>query len=110
MERDWVAWLHEAPEVPSAAGIVGAVLLLLGPAVVGVGYANVGIAASNSVNCTANCSSVEHAAANATFLLTLTLGAGIIVGGVGAGLVLAAAVRFMSRWPPAGASEGAPPP
>jgi hypothetical protein len=93
-----------------AVGIVGAVLLLLGSATVGLGYANVGIAASNSVNCTANCNSVEHAGANATFLLTLTLGVGIILGGVGAGLVLTAAVRFMSRWPPTGTRGDSPPP
>ena len=81
-------------------GIVGAALLLVGPLLIGVGFANSALAESNVVNCTGNCASVQHDSVNATIYTEAFIGVGLIVSGVGAGLVFAAGTQFMSRRPP----------
>jgi len=82
-------------------GVVGAVLLLVGPGLVGVGYLYAAAESSAAINCTSNCNSAQRNAENASFAEEQFLGSGIIVGGVGAGLVFAVALQYMGRWPPA---------
>ena len=98
--------LFVTPRVPESVayrlrtlGIIGAALLLVGPVLIGVGFANSANAESNAVNCTSNCNSAQRDALNATIYNEVFLGLGLIVGGVGAGLVFAAGIQFMTRWP-----------
>ena len=91
-------------------GIAGAVLILVGAAIGGIGFINASTAESASVTCGLNppaqgCRTVEENAANASVQEELFLGIGLVAGGIGVGLVFSAAISFMSRWPP-----GSPPP
>ncbi len=81
-------------------GIIGATLLLVGPVLIGVGFANSALAENNLVNCTSNCNSAEHDSLNATIDTEVFLGVGLALSGVGAGLVFAAGTQFMARRPP----------
>jgi hypothetical protein len=87
-------------------GLVGAALIMAGVAVIGVGFLNDAVAESSEISCnysppSSGCTSVYDNALNASTDTTYFIGAGFIVGGVGLGLVMVAAVGFMSRWPPA---------
>jgi len=90
-------------------GLVGAILLLVGPALVGIGYANFAAAESAEINCRVSCNSEAHATLNASLETEVSLGAGLAAGGVGAGCVFAAAVQYMSRWPPKTGTGSVPP-
>jgi hypothetical protein len=81
-------------------GIVGAALLLIGPVLIGVGFANAGYAEHQEISCTGNCTSQERDAINATYDLELFFGLGVIMIGLGAGLAFACATRLMSRASP----------
>ena len=87
-------------------GIVGAVLLIAGAAISGVGFLNLAAATSSETSCEVNpgpggCGSQSEAVLNASATESLFFGVGLILGGVGAGCVMMAAIGFMSRWPPA---------
>lgn len=84
-------------------GILGATLLLVGALVTGVGFANAAYAEHQVVNCTGNCNSLDRAEANSSFESDILFGVGVAIVGVGLGIVLAVATRYMSRGP-AGAS------
>ena len=85
-------------------GIVGAALLLVGPALIGAGFANAAYAEHQEIGCTGNCAPQDRAAINASIDTELFFGLGVVVIGVGAGLVFACTTRFMSRWPPRAAA------
>jgi len=80
-------------------GIVGAVLLLVGPVLIGAGFANSAYAEQQEINCTGTCRSQDSNVLNATIATELFFGIGLAIIGVGAGLVFACATQFMSRWP-----------
>jgi hypothetical protein len=83
-----------------ALGIVGAVFLLIGPTLIGVGLANMAYAEGKIANCTSNCQSQDRDELNATIYSEAFFGFGLISIGVGGGLVFIAVTQFMSRWPP----------
>jgi len=95
-------------------GLAGAVLITAGLAVIGSGFLNDAVAEGSEINCEYNppssgCSSVASNALNASLDSEYFLGAGFLVAGVGLGLVLIAAVSFMTRWPPAARPGYLPP-
>jgi hypothetical protein len=95
-------------------GLVGAILILAGATIAGVGFLNTAIAESTANSCQYNppatgCGSDQRAANNASTLDLELLGVGFVVGGVGAGLLFIAAIGFMSRWPPRPPPGAAPP-
>lgn len=81
-------------------GIIGAALLLVGPVLIGVGFANSALAESNAVNCTGNCNSAQRDSVNATIYTEVFMGIGLILSGAGAGLVFTAGTQLMSHRPP----------
>jgi len=81
-------------------GIVGAAFLLVGPVVIGAGFANAAYAGQQEINCAGNCRSQDSNVFNATIATVLLFGIGLAIIGVGAGLVFACTTQFMSRWPP----------
>ena len=89
-------------------GIIGAVLILVALVIAGVGTINEAVAESSEINCTVDCQFAQRNATNATLLSEELVGAGFIVGGVGAGLVFIAAIVLMGRRPPPPPWEGAP--
>jgi hypothetical protein len=94
-------------------GTIGAVFLLVGVVIVGVGVLYLATTQNASANCSTNCPSANQNLVNASTNEGYFIGAGIILGGVGLGLVIAVAIQFMSRWPPMpsrSAGVGYPPP
>ncbi|MGA8303342.1 MAG: hypothetical protein WA691_03285 [Thermoplasmata archaeon] len=81
-------------------GAVGAALLLLGPALVGVGLAYDTAVTSSEVNCVGSCTGEAQSAENASFTFEVLLGLGILLGGIGLGLVLLVGIQYMVRWRP----------
>lgn len=88
-------------------GLAGSVLLLLGPAIIGIGEINAANATNAAVNCTGRCTSA-FAAVNATIEFAVLFGLGITVGGAGVGLVLASTVPYVGQ-PRRIADASAPP-
>ena len=80
-------------------GIVGALLLLIGPAVAGVGFVNLASLQNTQNQCHTNCSLGFRSVLNATAELGEFEGAGIAIGGLGLGLVLLATVGILTRGP-----------
>ncbi len=96
-------------------GILGAVLVAVGVSIIGAGFLNEAIATSSETSCEyspprSGCTSVDDNALNSTAYTVYFLGVGAICTGVGLGLVLVAALGFMSRWPPALPPGLSPPP
>ncbi|MGA8663606.1 MAG: hypothetical protein WB809_00835 [Thermoplasmata archaeon] len=87
---------------------VGAFLILVGFVVAGLGYLNVGFAESQELSCTSNCQFDQRNATNATLETDTFTGIGFVVGGVGAGCTLVAALVLMGRWPPPPTPGGPP--
>ncbi|GEM_PF-4114115 len=81
-------------------GLVGAVLLLVGPALAGWGFAAFGGALQAQNQCTSSCGPLDSQALNASIQVSLYIGAGIVVGGLGLSLVLAGAMILLERAAP----------
>jgi hypothetical protein len=86
-------------------GMAGAVLVMVGLAILGAGYLYFGYEENQAIQCGLNhtgsgCNSAEHDLLNASTDLSILSGAGYLITGVGAGLVAIAAVRLMGLWPP----------
>jgi hypothetical protein len=79
-----------------ALGIVGAALLLLGPVLIGVGWANLAYAEHQYIICTGNCNDGSNEL-NASYDMELLFGLGLVSIGVGLGLVFACATQLMGR-------------
>ena len=95
-------------------GVLGAVLIIAGGALIGFGFLNAASAENAANNCQyqpppTQCISQDRTALNASIQDEMFLGLGFAVVGVGGGCLLIAAVSFMSRWPPAGAPAPAGP-
>ncbi|MGP8072251.1 MAG: hypothetical protein ACLPZM_03875 [Thermoplasmata archaeon] len=82
-------------------GIVGAILILAGFAIVGFGLLNEAAAESTAINCTgSHCQSADQNATNASLQASSFLGIGFVSAGVGVACTLSSAVVLMGRWPP----------
>lgn len=86
-------------------GVIGAVLIIAGACLGGIGFLVVASASGAATNCelhppAGGCNSAAQASLNASVQEVLYLGVGMIVGGAGGGCLLVAALGLMSRWPP----------
>jgi hypothetical protein len=98
-------------------GVVGAILIVVGLALVGAAFIVSANAESQEINCEANgpqnnCQSVDDNAQNASITTDYAIGAGLVVTGVGAGMVVLTLIGIMAARldsPPAPAWPPAPP-
>ena len=91
-------------------GFLGAILVLAGFAVVGVGFVNAAAANAASASCTSACSSQLEAVFNASSLEGELGGAGLAIGGGGLGMVLVSGLSLMAPPPAEGAVVRSIPP
>lgn len=104
-------------------GTVGAVLILVGFAVVGAGYFYESYYSGQATSCeithpTNGCEQQSRASLNASLAVESFFGIGLLLGGIGTGCVIIAAIRLMTLWPPrpgvgppsVGSTPSVPPP
>jgi hypothetical protein len=77
-------------------GLVAAALLCVGPVLAGAGFVNSAATEYALLHCTSHCGNFG-AIANATTDALALVGAGLAVGGIGLGLLLHVAIRYMVR-------------
>ncbi len=83
-------------------GIAGAVLLVIGGGIAGIGFINASNAETAYTNCSlhppsSGCEQLSNNETNASIASELDFGVGLVVGGVGSGLLFVAAISFMNR-------------